>query len=554
MSNRQQDQRVHSLRDKVDFVIIGSGAAGGIMAKELSIAGFSVVVLEQGPYMKPHQFMHDEFGGFEKRGLGARSGGEDDPQTFRESEKEETEIRQSLNYLRMVGGTQTHFTANSWRFHEIDFKERSIYGPVEGTEIEDWPITYEELEPYYTKVDWEFGISGEPGPHDPPRSRHYPMPPLPVKSSGVIFEKAAKKLGWNPYPAPMAILSRPHNGRPSCVHCGFCMGFGCEVSAKSTSLSAMIPLAERSGKCEIRPNSTVYRIETNDAGIVNEVIYFEQNGNLQGQLAKAVVLCANGAETPRTLLMSESSRFPNGLANSSGKVGKYIMGNGQVHAYALFDKPLNEYKSIMVTRVAHDFYDSDSSRGFFGGGGMDARWQYNPISFALKGLPPDAPTWGSDYKRMIKEYFNYTIDINGHTTMIPMESNYIDLDPELKDKYGRPAIRKTFKEHPDDVKIREFFLEKCIQLVEATNALKTWHRPVEAKRGHTHLLGTCRMGNDLQTSVVDKYHRSHDVPNLFICDGSSFVSSGRGQPTMTIQALAFRAAEHIIQFARKGEI
>ncbi|MCZ6694311.1 MAG: FAD-binding protein, partial [Bacteroidetes bacterium] len=241
MSNRQQGQRVHGLRDKVDFVIIGSGAAGGIMAKELSIAGFSVVVLEQGPYMKPHQFMHDEFGGFEKRGLGARSGGEDDPQTFRESEKEETEIRQSLNYLRMVGGTQTHFTANSWRFHEIDFKERSIYGPVEGTEIEDWPITYEELEPYYTKVDWEFGISGEPGPHDPPRSRHYPMPPLPVKSSGVIFEKAAKKLGWNPYPAPMAILSRPHNGRPSCVHCGFCMGFGCEVSAKSTSLSAMIP-------------------------------------------------------------------------------------------------------------------------------------------------------------------------------------------------------------------------------------------------------------------------------------------------------------------------
>ena len=155
---------------------------------------------------------------------------------------------------------------------------------------------------------------------------------------------------------------------------------------------------------------------------------------------------------------------------------------------------------------------------------------------------------------MLKQYFNYSIDVNGHTTTIPVESNCIDLDAELKDRFGRPAIRKTYKEHPDDVKIKEFFLEKCIQLVEATDALETWQQPVEEQINQFHLLGTCRMGNDPDSSVIDKYHRSHDVPNLFICDGSSFVSSGRGQPTMTIQALAFRAADHIIQFARKGEI
>lgn len=554
MANKKQDQPIYGLRDQVDFVIIGSGAAGGVMAKELSTSGFSVVVLEQGPYMKPDQFKHDEFGGEVKSGLGPMPEAAGDPQTFRQSEKEEAEVRQSINYLRMVGGTQTHFTGNFWRFHEIDFKERTIYGEVEGTGIVDWPISYQELEPYYTKVDWEMGVSGVPGPHDPPRSRPYPVPPLPVKSSGVIFEKAAKKLGWNPYPAPMAILSKPYNNRPACVHCGFCLGYGCEVGAKSTSLSAMIPVAERSGNCEIRPESTVYRIETNDAGRVNEVVYFDKDGNLQGQLANAVVLCANGVETPRTLLMSESARFPNGLANSSGKVGKYLMDNGQVHAYALFDKPLNEYKSVMVTRVLHDFYDSDPSRGFFGGGGIDARWQYNPIWFAMSGLPHDAPTWGAEYKRMLKEYFNYTIDVNGHTTQIPMESNCIDLDPEQKDRFGRPAIRKTFKEHPDNLKIKQFFLDKCIQLVEATDAIKTWSCPVEEQNDNWHLLGTCRMGNDPETSVIDKYHRAHDVPNLFICDGSSFVSSGRGQPTMTIQALAFRAADHIIQFARKGEI
>lgn len=552
MANNQAGGPVYPTNTPVDFVVIGSGAAGSVMAKELSTAGFDVVILEQGPYMKPNQFTHDELGNNEQRGLGFSSS--DDPQTFRESEDKEAEVRRNLFYLRMVGGTQVHFTANFWRFHEVDFIEGSLLGPVAGTGIADWPITYDELEPYYTKVDWEIGVSGAVGPHDPPRSQPYPMPPLPVKSSGVLLEKAANRLGWHAFPAPMGILSEPFNNRIPCIHCGFCMSYGCEVNAKSTSLSAMIPLAEATGRCEIRTESTVFRIETNDAGRVNQVVYFDLDGNQQAQAAKAVVLCANGAETPRTLLMSESSRFPNGLANSSGKVGKYLMGNGQVHAYAQFDKPLNEYKSVQVTRVIHDYYNSDPSRGFYGGGGFDARFQFNPISFARNGLPPDAPKWGSDYKRMLGEYFNYTIDVNGHTTVVPVESNNLTLDPNVKDTYGRPGIRTTYKNHPDDLAVKEFFLERCIELVEAMDAVRTWHRPVRPSTGHAHLLGTCRMGNDPNESVVDKYHRAHDVPNLFICDGSSFVSSGRGQPTMTIQALAFRAADHIIQFARRGEI
>ena len=548
----KQGQTTFANRTPVDFVVIGSGAAGSVMAKELSTAGFDVVVMEQGPYIKPAQFTHDELGGRTERGLGFS--GEDDPQTFRANEDEEAVERRNLNYLRMVGGTQVHFTANFWRFHEIDFEERSRFGPVAGTGIVDWPITYADLEPYYTKVEWEIGVSGAPGPHDPPRTRPYPVPPLPVKSSGVLLERAAEKIGMHAYPAPMAILSKPLNGRIPCIHCGFCMSYGCEVNAKSTSLSAMIPVAERTGRCEIRSESTVHRIETDNTGRVNEVVYFDREGNQQGQLANAIVICANGAETPRTLLMSESSRFPDGLANSSGKVGKYLMGNGQVHAYARMEHPLNEYKSVQVTRVIHDLYDSDPSRGFFGGGGFDARFQYNPISFARNGLPPGSPRWGSDYKRMLGEYFNYVVDVNGHTTNIPVESNNLTLDPVAKDKYGRPGIRTTFTEHPQDTECKEFFLERCKELVGAMDALETWHRPVSPSTRHTHLLGTCRMGNDPNESVIDKFHRAHDVPNLFICDGSSFVSSGRGQPTMTIQALAFRAADLIIQFARRGEI
>ncbi len=518
------------------------------MAKELSTAGFDVVVLEQGRWAREHQFKHDEL----DSGLPRRSG---DPHTVRQTEDDEAQERSSLFYLAVVGGTSVHFTANYWRFHEVDFIERSLLGPIAGTGFADWPITYEELEPYYTKVDWEVGVSGAPGPHDPPRSRPYPMPPLPVKSSGVILERAAEKLGLHAFPAPMAILSRPLNNRIPCQHCGFCMGYGCEFAAKSSSLASMIPLAQATGRCEIRVDSTVFRLETDGSGRVNEVVYFDRDGNQQAQRAKAVVLCANGAETPRILLMSESTRFPHGLANSSGKVGKYLMGNGQVHAYAVYEHPLNEHKSVQVTRVIHDLYDSDPSRGFYGGGGFDARFQFNAIGFARSGLPPGSPRWGSEYKRMLGEYFNYTVDVNGHTTEMPLETNNITLDPNVKDTFGRPGMRVTVKQHPDDLAVKEFFLERCKELVEASGALRTWHRPVREKRGAgAHLLGTCRMGDDPAESVIDKYHRTHDVPNLFLCDGSSFVSSGRGQPTMTIQALAFRAADHIIRFAQRGEI
>lgn len=544
-------------RAPVDFAVVGSGAAGGVIAKELAEAGFDVVVFEQGPYLRQEDFRHDEIDQFYKNAwIGGWQG--EHPQTFRRTEQEEAQLMTALPpllYARMVGGSSVHFTANYWRFHEVDFIERSLLGPIAGTGFADWPITYADLEPYYTKVDWEVGVSGAPGPHDPPRSRPYPAPPLPVKSSGVLLEEGGKKLGLHPFPAPMAILSQPHNGRPGCIHCGFCLGFGCEVGAKSSSLAAMIPQAEATGRCEIRAESTVSRLETDDAGRVSEVVYWDRDGHEQAQQARAVVVCANGAETPRLLLMSASSRFPDGLANASGLVGKYLMFNGLAFAYGLFEHPLNEYKSVQVTRVLHDFYDSDPARGFYGGGGIDARFfPGSPIWFSLGVLPPDAPTWGAGYKRMLGEYYRRTVSINGHTTSLPLASNNITLDPTVKDKWGRPALRATYKDHPDDLATMQFLLDRASEILEAAGARRIWKGPVTESTIGAHLLGTCRMGDDPKTSVVDKYHRAHDVPNLFICDGSSLVSSGRGQPTMTIQALAFRAAEHLIAFAKRGEI
>ena len=544
-------------RTPVDFVIIGSGAAGGILAKELSTAGFEVVVLEQGPYLKQQDFKHDELGYFFNSEL--IGGPSDNPQTFRRTDKEKAEIQNAplpLVYARMVGGSSAHWTANAWRFHPEEFREKSLWGPIDGANVADWPITYEELEPYYTKVDWEIGVSGAVGPFDPPRSRPYPMPPLPVKSSGVLLEKGAKSLGLHAQPAPMAILSQPFNNRPSCIHCGFCIGYGCEIGAKSSSLSAMIPLAEATGRCEIRPNSTVIRLEVNDKGRIEEVVYLDENNVEHAQRAKTVILSANGAETARLLLMSESSVFPDGLANSSGMVGKNLMFNGNVNVMGKFPEPLNEYKSVQVTRIIHDFYDTDPKRGFYGGGAIDARTMFHssPIFFGLTGLPYDAPTWGSEYKKMLSENFTRTVKFDGHCSSLPRESNNITLDPEVKDSKGRPAIRTTYQDHPDDLKVLSFLKPIMLDMMEAAGAEKIWaDEVIEAEVG-AHLLGTCRMGHDPKSSVVDANHKSHDIPNLFICDGSSLVSSGRGQPTMTIMALAFRAAEKIIAFAKKGDV
>lgn len=539
--------KTYRRQELVDFVVIGSGAAGGVIAKELSTRGHSVVVLEQGPFRRAHNFTHDELNSW-VQGDELCGSTSDFPVSFRKSETDKAQAEgRPIIYARGVGGSSVHFTANFWRLRPLDFNERSRWGSIAGTGFADWPITYDELEPYYTKVDWEIGVSGAHAPSDPPRSRPYPMPPLPVKSSGALLAQGARKLGLHAQPAPMAILSRQYDGRPACMHCGYCIGYGCEFNAKSSTLATVIPKAIASGKCEIRPNSAVFRLVTGADGRLREVLYYDEQGRERAQRARAFVLSANGAETPRLLLMS-------GLANSSGKVGKYLMFNTNPVGYGLFEHPLNEYKSVQVTRIIHDFYDADPGRGFYGGGGIDGRMFFGPLPFALWGGSPGSPRWGAGYKAMLGHEFTRTMMVNGHTTSLPLESNNITLDPDIKDKWGLPAIRLTYKDHPDDLKTASFLLEKGIEVMQAAGAQKTWQDPVVESTSTAHLLGTCRMGNNPADSVVDKYHRSHEVRNLFICDGSSMVTSGRGQPTMTIQALAFRAGQHISEFARRGEI
>ena len=546
----------------VDFVVIGAGAAGGVVAKELSTAGFQVVVLEQGPYLRAEDFEHDELK--KKRIWSPPYIGQDvltndhslQPNTFRKTAQDKAVLAPAVQYGRCVGGGSVHFTANYWRFHEIDFIERSRWGPIEGTGFADWPITYGDLEPYYTKAEWDLGISGLAGasPFDPPRSKPYPLPPLPVKSSGVLMDRGARKLGWHSFPAPLAILSQPYRGREACHHCGVCIFFGCEWGAKSSTLASVIPMAEETGRCEVRTGCYVRKISTDKGGRVDGAVYFDSQRQEQFQKAKAVVLCANGAETPRLLLLSKSNLFPDGLANSNGLVGKYLMFDCDSGANGIFEHPLNEYKSVVVTRVIHDFYDSDPKRGFYGGGGMDARLEAYPVEYGLFSMPPGTPKWGAGFKRSLQENYNRQLMILTHLTTLPLESNTITLDPEVKDAWGLPAMRVTYKNHPDDLKNMAFFSDRALELLDAAGAQKKWAIEPQESTASVHLMGTCRMGNDPKASVVDKYHRAHDVPNLFIVDGSSFVTSGRNQPTCTIQALAYRASDYIARQARSGSL
>jgi choline dehydrogenase-like flavoprotein len=542
--------------EAVDFLVLGAGAAGGVVAKELSTAGFSVVVLEQGPYLREEDFSHDEI---KYTFLPTLT---NDPKTqpvlYRKSETDQLRPVKAIEYGRMVGGGSVHFTANYWRFHESDFQERSLFGAVSGADLADWPITYADLEPYYTKAEYDLGISGVAGanPFEAPRSKPYPLPPHPLKSSGVLFDRGARKLGLHPFPAPVAILSQPYRGRAACVNCGFCEFFGCEMRAKSSSLVSVIPVAEKTGRCEIRPECYVRKIETDDSGRITGAIYFDRKRREVFQRAKAVFLCANGVESARLLLMSKSKRFPQGLANSSGLVGKYLMWDNGVMVQGLFEQSLNEYKGIPVTSLIHDYYAADPKRGFFGGAGIDARFNYYPASFALFGLPPDAPRWGADFKKTFEIYFTRTMSLLSHTTSLAQATNYVSLDPDVKDAWGLPATRITFNYHPDDLATFKWVLEKQLEILDAAGAKKTWSLPYDVADNmpSRHLVGTCRMGKDPASSVVNAFSRAHDVPNLFIADGSNLVTSGRQQPTATIQALAYRAADFAIQSAKRGEL
>ena len=510
-------------------VIVGSGAGGGTLANELAQKGIDVVLIEAGPRLKVTDFENDEHTMYEKltwRDKRACQGSSLIAKNFSEA---------PTHVCKAVGGTTLHWGSVCPRLKAYEFKSRSVYGKIPGANIADWPIGLEDLAPYYDKAEDKMGVTGTHGiPFHPPNNNYK------------VLAAGARRMGYSQIDTGnLAINSVPRDGRNACDQIGFCYQ-GCISGAKWSTFNSEIPRAEATGRCEVRPECMALRIEHDAAGRVSGVVYADETGAHHLQKARAVCVAGNAIETPRLLLNSTSSAFPDGLANSSGMVGRNHMRHMSGYICAEFDQPVNMYRGIPAAGFVHDEARHDPSRGFVGG-----------FFFALiaLGLPlyasfMDPEGWGQEYSSRIQAY--------GHVAMLcvlgedmAMETNRVSLHARETDKYGLPIPNLHLDDHPNEFVMKNYGYKKGRELYEAVGAKRVFEAP---ELPSSHNLGTCRMSEKPRDGVVDRWGQTHDIANLFISDGSQFVSSGASNPTLTIVALAIRQADYIAESMRGNEI
>ena len=517
------------LNDSSVVVIIGSGAGGGTLANELAQKGISIVVLEAGKRIELTDFKNDENGMF---GLFTWL----DPRTTTGSSYvAKTSPDLPVWTCKLVGGTTVHWGACALRFQEHEFKTQTHYGAIPSANLLDWPIDLQDVAPYYDRAELKMGVTGTNG-----------IPRLPASNHGKVLFAGAKKLGYKKFQTTnMAINSVPRDGRAACQQTGFCVQ-GCTFGAKWSTLYTEIPRAESTGKAEVRPECQVLRIEHDASGKVTGVVYADRNGSLQRQKARIVAVAANSIESPRLLLNSSSSKFPQGLANSSGQVGKNYMRHMTSTVFAIFDKPVHMYRGTAQSGIVMDEAPNDPKRGFVGGYQMELLPQGLP-SFA-ENIVPGA--WGRERASIIDSYANIAgVWLIGED--MPRETNRITLHPDRKDKFGMPIPNVHVDDHPNDLAMQKHALGQADALYTSIGAKKTVHRlPFPA----THNMGTNRMSEKPQDGVVNRFGQAHDIPNLFVSDGSQFTSSSGENPTLTIVALAIRQAQYIAGQMSKNEI
>jgi gluconate 2-dehydrogenase alpha chain len=557
---------------KADVVIIGLGAAGGIAAHVLTQAGINVVGLEAGPRLGVADFLanDDEISGMLRYWTGEPKYNHELP-TWRPNPSSPTAPPPipPVSMANMVGGTSVHYGTQSWRYRADDFTTCSStiarYGddviPATSTVV-DWPITYDELEPYYDRVEYLIGVSGLAGningtlvdggnPFESPRSREFPMPPMRSFGYGELAREGMIKAGYHPFPQPAAIASVPYNGRPECSYCGYCSGFGCWNDSKSSTLVTAIRSAEETGLLEVRPNCRVMRILSNDLGQATGVEYLNEHGQLQVQPAGVVILSTYVYENVRLLLLSSSNYFADGLANNSGQVGKNYLSQAYAGCTGFFPgKRLGLFSGAGGQAVAMDDLDGDhfdhTGLGFIRGAVIFAGNSELPIGKS-RSLAPGVPQWGAAYKRWVHENADSVGSIFAQVEPLPYEDVFLDLDPEVTDPLGVPVIRVTYDLKENEINAARYIDQKLVGLIQAMGASETWQAypagtPLPI---NTHAYGGTRMGDDPDTSVVSKYGLAHQAPNLMILGGSTFPGSSGYNPTETIQAHAWYAAEYL---------
>ena len=517
------------LNDDSVVVVIGTGAGGGVVSNELAQKGVKVVALEAGGRYLPDDYINDEWDSFGQLAW-------TEPRTTSGDWRVAKDFSGLPAWIvKAVGGTTIHWAGASLRFQPHEFKTKTTYGAVRGANLLDWPIDLAEMEPWYEKAEAKLGVTRTGG-----------RAGLPGNNNFKVFEAGAKALGYQKvHTGRMAINSADYDDRMACQQTGFCFQ-GCKWGAKWSAAYTDIPRGEATGNLEVRDRCHVLKIEHDASGKVTGVVYADKDGNQHMQKARLVCVAGNSIESPRLLLNSASNMFPDGLANSSGQVGRNYMRHTTGSVYAVFDKPVRMWRGTTMAGIIQDEAHFDPGRGFVGG------YEFETLSLGLPFMAAflDPGAWGREFTSALDSYENMAgMWIVGED--MPQETNRITLNTEVKDQHGLPVPDVHFDDHPNDIAMRNHAYTQGQAIYEAVGATRTFPTPPYPS---THNLGTNRMSANARDGVVNKWGQTHNIPNLFISDGSQFTTGAAENPTLTIIALAIRQADHIAGEMSKGNL
>jgi choline dehydrogenase-like flavoprotein len=522
-----------------DVLVVGAGAAGGVVARRLAEAGFDVVCLEQGGWPDPSAYP----GPKPDWELQAMKQWSPDPNVRGRPEDYPVDASESeivpLMYAG-VGGSMVLYAGDWPRLAPSDFRVRTLDGVAD-----DWPLTYEELEPWYDRIARDVGVSGLAGDPAYPEGAELPLPPLPLGDGVLDVVRAHDRLGWHWWPAPNAVLSAPYRGRHPCAQWGSCMQ-GCPEGAKASTDVTHWPQAIAAG-ARLITGARVTRLVSAAPRLVRGAEWVDAGGRTHLAEAGVVVLAANAVGTARLLLLSADRSFPDGLANSSGLVGRRLMMHPFAVATGVFERPMATWRGNVGSRIhSLQFYETDASRGFVRG----AKWSLAPSSGGpLNAAMParaGSAVWGEEHHWLVRERFGHCLSWGIFGEDLPDEGNRVVLAPHRPDSSGLPGAKVVYRASENSRRLLEFHLSRACESLQEAGATRVDSLALMRSAGW-HLLGTARMGADPATSVVDPWGKAHDLDNLYVADGSVFVTAGGVNPTNTICALALRCADGIVE-------
>ena len=569
LPNYDPQRSVEPPTGPVDIVLVGVGAVGGLIAPILAEAGLRVVGLEAGPVRSLADYVPDELGAtyYCRQNLGPKFMAEEI--RWRRNDGEATrDPGYSLGrMMNGAGGSVVHYGAWLRRFHPHHLRYRSYieerWGKQvlpEGCTVADWPVTYGELEPYFTRLDREIGVAGDDRNPFLERSEPYPLPPLRPFRMGERFAEATRAMGLHPHAVPVGMNSTPYNGLPATAYTAWNNGFGSWRGDKWHPGLTSIPRALATGNFELRTACRATRIETDADGRATGVRYVDSHGREHVQQASTVILCAYTWENVRLLFLSADGKHSGGLGNATGQLGRHLMVKNFAHVDGWFpDTVFNRHTGPAAQGIVLDDYlstafDSWGEGGFLGGSTLGAENQFLPIQIARESLPADVPRWGAGYRAHLRGWQHLGV-VRLQPESLSYESNFIDIDPDRRDRsgLGMPVVRATYDMRANELRQAAFFEDKAAEVLTAMGATRTWAGPSFTGVGSSHDLGGCRMADDPAAGVVDRHLKVHDTDGLYVFSGAVFPTCPGINPTHTLWALVYKAAEELIARLRSGE-